>query len=66
MIVEVLGDGNVIKNLNDITSTKLIVENGILILPYKIKKAIIGLSFISEIETLPINIDFNDGSSKTK
>lgn len=66
MIVEVLGDGNVIRNLNDITSTKLIVENGILILPYKVKKAIIGLSFISEMETLPINIELNDGTSKTK
>jgi len=64
--VYVLGDGNVIKTLNDEAQTPLVVTAGELTLPYEVEKAIIGLPFTSEFETLPIDLSLQSGTLQDK
>lgn len=64
--VYVFGDGNVIKNLNDLSQTPLTVTNGEITLPYPVEYAIIGLPYIADFETLPIDIQIQSGTISDK
>jgi len=60
--VYVLGDGNVIRNLQDLPQTPIIVTGGSITLPYKVEKAIVGLSYISDLETLAMDLTLPNGT----
>ena len=66
--VYVLGNGNVIKTLDDIAGTPLIVHDGSLTLPDTdaVTKAIVGLAYSSEMITLDIEFNGELQNKKTK